>query len=76
MVTMSCFIIFLELSPSELYFYLTLYDMKRLKMYSDKLVDYHLIMDMVPHLAKIYFTGKMPDVKLSIVQQVEYMGCG
>ena len=44
--------------------------MKRLEMYSNKLVDYHLIMDMLPQLARIYFCGKMPDVKLSVVQQV------
>ena len=44
--------------------------MKRLEMYSNKLVDYHLIMDMLPQLARIYFCGKMPDVKLSLVQQV------
>lgn len=44
--------------------------MKRLEMYSNKLVDYHLITDLLPHVARLYFTGKMPDVKLSLVQQV------
>lgn len=50
--------------------YFTKYDMKRMEMYSNKLVDYHLIMDMLPNVARLYFTGKMSDVKLSVVQQV------
>ena len=58
------------MTSTELSLHFTKYDMKRLEMYSNKLVDYHLIMDMLPQLARIYFCGKMPDVKLSVVQQV------
>lgn len=58
------------MTRAEVDLYFTKYDLKRLEMYSDKLVDYHLIMDMLPHLAKLYFTDKMSPVKLSVVQQV------
>lgn len=62
---------FLEkLSAEELAAYLSSYDMRRLEMYSNKLVDYHLVMDLLPHIARVFFLGKLPDVKLSIVQQV------
>jgi len=44
--------------------------MKRLKKYSSKLVDFSLIMDLIPDIAKLYFSGKMTDVLLSDVQQV------
>lgn len=66
-----------ELTLNELGMYFTKYDMKRLEMYSNKLVDYHLIMDLVPHIARLYFTAKMRDIKLNVVQQVgvEVAGC-
>ena len=60
----------IELTRSQVDLYFTKYDLKRLDMYSNKLVDYHLIMDLLPHLAKLYFTGKMSTIRLSVVQQV------
>lgn len=36
--------------------YISLFDLKRLESYSKNLVDFHLIMDLVPTLAKLYFT--------------------
>lgn len=36
------------------------YDLRRLQAYSNSLVDYHLIMDLVPALARAYFTGQIP----------------
>ncbi|KAF6037244.1 NAT10 [Bugula neritina] len=58
-----------ELTIEELNHFFTLHDMKRLKKYSSKLVDFSLIMDLIPDIAKLYFSGKMPDVLLSDVQQ-------
>ncbi|CAL1409069.1 unnamed protein product [Linum trigynum] len=43
------------------------YDMERLRAYTDSLVDFHLILDIVPVLARLYFRGKLP-VTLSPVQ--------
>ncbi|GBG87241.1 hypothetical protein CBR_g45300 [Chara braunii] len=36
------------------------YDMKRLDSYSRNLVDYHLILDLVPTIAQLYFLEKIP----------------
>ncbi|KAM7262099.1 hypothetical protein ACFE04_021176 [Oxalis oulophora] len=46
---------------------LSQHDIDRLKAYTDNLVDYHLIIDIVPILAHLYFRGKLP-VILSNVQ--------
>lgn len=46
------------------------YDIKRLEMYSNNLVDYHLITDLMPSLARMYFLNQMDDVHLSAVQSV------
>lgn len=39
---------------------LTPYDMKRLQAYSSNLVDHHMILDLLPSLAKAYFAGHIP----------------
>lgn len=61
---------FVDLSRAELDAYFTTYDVKRLEMYSNNLVDYHLIMDLIPTLAKIYFLNQMGSVSVSPVQSV------
>ncbi len=35
------------------------YDIKRLEMYSQNLVDYHLVIDLVPEIARLYFLNKL-----------------
>lgn len=60
-----------ELLKHELDVYFTSYDLKRLEMYSNNLVDYHLIMDLVPSLARVYFLNKMGVTKFSAVQSVK-----
>ena len=39
--------------------YLTHYDMKRLELYSRNMVDYHLIMDTLPVIARLFFLGRL-----------------
>ena len=46
--------------------------MKRLEMYSNNLVDYHLIMDLLPTLARFHFLNLMGDTHLSPVQSVSF----
>ncbi|KAF9678780.1 hypothetical protein SADUNF_Sadunf07G0071300 [Salix dunnii] len=46
---------------------LSLYDLERLKVYTENLADFHLILDVVPILARLYFRGKLP-ISLSYVQ--------
>jgi N-acetyltransferase 10 len=43
-------------------------------MYAQNLVDYHLVIDMVPEMAKLYFTNKFgANFNLSLVQSVYYI---
>ncbi|XP_043516756.1 RNA cytidine acetyltransferase [Frieseomelitta varia] len=56
--------------------YFTSYDLKRLAMYSNNMADYHLIMDLLPSLARLYFLNMMGDTNLSAVQSVILLGLG
>ncbi|MEQ2183706.1 hypothetical protein GOODEAATRI_000714 [Goodea atripinnis] len=55
---------------SELTAHFTPYDLKRLELYSRSMVDYHLIMDLIPTLARIFFLKQLGDVSLSAAQCV------
>ena len=57
------------LSSQGLDQYLTRYDVKRLELYSQNMVDYHLIMDLVPLIARMYFLDQI-NVHLSAIQSV------
>lgn len=46
------------------------YDLKRLEMYSRNMVDYHLIMDLVPSIARLFFLNQLGDISLSAAQSV------
>jgi len=63
------------LSQAELDFVFTKYDVKRLDLYSKNMVDYHLIMDLLPEVAKLFFVGKM-NFSLSAVQTAILLGMG
>lgn len=43
---------------------------KRIEAYCNHLVDYHLIMDLMPVLARCYFFGYFQDYFLSSIQEV------
>ncbi|KAL0273043.1 UNVERIFIED_CONTAM: hypothetical protein PYX00_005816 [Menopon gallinae] len=64
------------LSKRELDFNLTGYDLKRLEMYSNNLVDYHLIMDLLPTLSRLYFLNLLGDTTFSAVQSAILIGMG
>lgn len=38
---------------------INLYDLKRLEAFCKKLIDFHLILDLLPSLANLYFTGNL-----------------
>ncbi|BGP27878.1 nucleolus protein [Rhodotorula toruloides] len=45
------------------------FDLKRLESYGNNMLDYHVILDLLPGLASLYFARRFPeDVKLSGVQ--------
>ncbi|XP_006014727.1 RNA cytidine acetyltransferase isoform X1 [Alligator sinensis] len=52
------------------------YDLKRLEMYSRNMVDYHLIMDMIPTISRMYFLNQLGDISLSAVQSALLLGIG
>eukprot|EP00112_Aurelia_sp_Birch-Aquarium-sp1_P011190 Seg2357.3 transcript_id=Seg2357.3/GoldUCD/mRNA.D3Y31 product="RNA cytidine acetyltransferase" protein_id=Seg2357.3/GoldUCD/D3Y31 len=60
---------------NELDLILTKYDLRRLDLYSRNMVDYHLIMDLLPEVSKLYFSNRM-DFKLSTVQCAILLGIG
>jgi len=66
-----------KLTAAELHYHLTPHDLQRLELYSRNLCDHHLISDLIPSLAQLYFTGRMgPDFRLSSVQQALLCGIG
>lgn len=61
------------LSRSELAGHFTPYDLKRLELYSRSMVDYHLIMDLVPVVARVFFLKQLGDMSLSAAQCVSFL---
>lgn len=64
------------LSHSELDMFMTKYDVKRLEMYANNLADFHLVMDLLPALARLYFLNYMGEVRLPAVQCAILLGMG
>jgi N-acetyltransferase 10 len=66
-----------DLNKNSLGLFFTPYDLKRLESYSNNMLDYHVIIDMIPTIAELYFRGEMPvDIKLSGVQSAILLGIG
>ncbi|XP_078077187.1 RNA cytidine acetyltransferase [Mustelus asterias] len=65
-----------SLSKSELEMKFTPYDLKRLEMYSRRMVDYHLIMDMMPSISQLYFLNQLSGISLSVAQSALLLGVG
>ncbi|XP_056384523.1 RNA cytidine acetyltransferase [Hyla sarda] len=64
------------LTRSELEASFTPYDLKRLEMYSQNMVDYHLIMDLIPSVSKMFFLQKFGGLNLSAAQSALLLGIG
>jgi N-acetyltransferase 10 len=39
--------------------FITLFDYNRIKSYCRNQIDYHLILDLLPSLTKLYYEGKL-----------------
>ncbi|RHY02998.1 hypothetical protein DYB36_007080 [Aphanomyces astaci] len=61
---------------SELQVTLTPFDVKRLQSYAKNMVDYHMIVDLVPLVARLYFLNRLPDTTLSYLQRAILMSIG
>merc|ERR1712166_965769 len=57
------------LTHAEMDFMFSPYDLKRIEKYASNLVDYHMIIDLVPSIARMYFDRKAGSVKLSQAQE-------
>lgn len=68
-----------QISKSDLELHISLFDLKRLDSYAKNMVDFHLVMDLVPTLAKLFFTrATLPRgaINLSYVQSAILIGLG
>ncbi|XP_066439613.1 RNA cytidine acetyltransferase [Eleutherodactylus coqui] len=65
-----------SITRSELESSFTPYDLKRLEMYSQNMVDYHLIMDLIPSISKMFFLQKYGGLNLSAAQSALLLGIG
>ncbi|KAK2917695.1 RNA cytidine acetyltransferase [Channa argus] len=64
------------LRSSELEIHFSPYDLKRLELYSRSMVDYHLIMDLIPAVGRLFFLKQLGDVSLSAAQCALLLGIG
>lgn len=65
------------ISKVELDALFTPFDLKRLDSYANNMLDYHVILDMLPPIAQLYFTGRLKrQVKLSGVQTALLLAIG
>ncbi|KAF1975777.1 DUF699-domain-containing protein [Bimuria novae-zelandiae CBS 107.79] len=66
-----------SITKAELDGLLSAYDLKRLDSYANNMLDYHVILDMLPTIAQLYFTGRLKgQVKLSGVQTAILLAIG
>ncbi|KAI9890838.1 MAG: hypothetical protein M1814_003622 [Vezdaea aestivalis] len=54
----------IPLSPTALSALFTPFDLKRLESYADNLLDYHVILDLLPQISTLYFTGSLTPLQL------------
>ncbi|KFA67158.1 hypothetical protein S40285_05244 [Stachybotrys chlorohalonatus IBT 40285] len=65
------------LDKAELDRLMSPFDLKRLESYSNNILDYHVILDLVPTIAMLYFTGKIKSsISLTGVQQCILLAIG
>ena len=65
-----------QLSKAELDTYFSPFDLKRLESYANNMLDYHVILDLVPTLAVLYFTGRLQAIKLTGIQSSILLAVG
>src|SRR5690606_11206943 len=62
---------------SELDALFTPFDLKRMESYANGLLDYHVVLDLIPTVAQLYFTGKLrSSTQLSGLQQAILLAIG
>lgn len=51
------------------------YDLRRLESYTRNLVDYHLILDLIPTLSRLFYLNRLP-IQLTVIQMTLLAGIG
>jgi N-acetyltransferase 10 len=70
-------LIFAVLKSSELLLLLSPFDLKRLESYANNMLDYHVILDLLPIVASLYFEKRLgSDVGLSALQNSILLALG
>lgn len=65
------------LGTTELSYLMTPFDLKRLESYANNMLDYHVVLDLLPAVATLYFERRLgPDVRLSAVQSSILLALG
>ncbi|KAI2476915.1 Nucleolar ATPase Kre33 [Pyrenophora tritici-repentis] len=65
------------ITKAELDALFTPFDLKRLESYANNMLDYHVILDMLPSIATLYFTSRFKGiVKLSGIQNALLLAIG
>lgn len=66
-----------SLTKSDLDALFSPFDLKRLDSYANNMLDYHVILDMIPEVARLHFTGRLlPAVSLTGVQSSLLLAIG
>ena len=66
-----------KITADELETLMTPHDLKRLELYGRNLCDHHLVTDLLPFVARLYFTGRFgSDFSISSVQSALMCGIG
>merc|ERR1712228_472234 len=63
------------ISFKEMSYHMTRFDLKRLESYTHNLVDWHMILDMIPALARLFFLNRLP-LNLAWTQTAILLGLG
>jgi tRNA(Met) C34 N-acetyltransferase TmcA len=67
----------LALTSEELSFLFTPFDLKRIESYAQNSLDYHVILDLLPTVAMLYFEERFGEgVRLSAIQSSILLGMG
>lgn len=67
-LNMNKVLFFIIIFKNELDLFINLYDLKRLESYTKNLVDYHMIMDLIPTLGKLFFSKQLGNMTMSYSQ--------
>ena len=69
--------LFTELGSAELSILVTPFDLKRLESYANNMLDYHVVLDLLPTIASLFFEKRLGDeIRLSAVQSSILLALG